>query len=170
MDFPSFHKKICSFLRKCDMLDTARSVQLSQAMIAVSSEAAMLLQLLSQFPECYGILDTAVLLLCATARKSGYMNKEGMIRMKRWMGIFISALLICTLAACGSGPTSGGETTAATTAQTTAALPREGWITADSLRVRSGPGHSQEIIGGAGVHHLAFFKSTVRTSHGSTPP
>lgn len=68
--------------------------------------------------------------------------------MKRWMGMVISALLICTLTACTGGQTSGGETTAATTARTTAALPNEGWITADSLRVRGGAGLSHEIIGG----------------------
>ncbi len=39
-------------------------------------------------------------------------------------------------------------TTASTTVKTTAPLPSIGWITADSMRVRSGAGLGYEVIGG----------------------
>lgn len=64
--------------------------------------------------------------------------------------LMITALLLA-FAGCGQKAdhsTAATTTAAATTAKTTAAVPNEGWITADSMRVRSGAGLSYEVIGG----------------------
>lgn len=68
--------------------------------------------------------------------------------MKQWIGIGISLLLIVTLTACNSTAATGENTASTTTARTTTVLPHEGWIMADSLRVRGGAGLSYEIVGG----------------------
>ncbi len=66
-------------------------------------------------------------------------------------GVLILAVLILfTFTACGekAPADTAVTTTSATTVRTTAPVPTVGWITADSLRVRSGAGLTYEVIGG----------------------
>lgn len=60
----------------------------------------------------------------------------------------LAVLLLLSATGCGSNAADTAQTAAPTTVRTTAALPQEGWITADSLRVRGGAGMQYEIIGG----------------------
>lgn len=63
-------------------------------------------------------------------------------------------ITVLLLAAVGCGASEKGNTaatttaTAVTTVKTTATVPTVGWITADSMRVRSGAGLNYEVIGG----------------------
>lgn len=57
-------------------------------------------------------------------------------------------LLACTACNQKAPDLSTDMTTAVTTVKTTAPLPTEGWITADSMRVRGGAGLTSEVIGG----------------------
>ncbi len=66
--------------------------------------------------------------------------------------ILFLGVLLFAFTACAQGGADAADTTVtttvATTVKTTAAVPSEGWITADSMRVRSGAGLSYEVIGG----------------------
>ena len=57
-------------------------------------------------------------------------------------------LLLCVACKQEAPAVSTNNETVVTTAKTTAPLPKEGWITADSMRVRGGVGLTSEIIGG----------------------
>ncbi len=58
------------------------------------------------------------------------------------------SLLFCVACKEKSPALSTDNETVVTTTKTTAPLPKEGWITADSMRVRSGAGLTFEVIGG----------------------
>ena len=65
----------------------------------------------------------------------------------------VFVLVICILLTCvacndASDNTDTTATTVVTTVKTTAPVPSEGYITADSMRVRGGPGLTYEVIGG----------------------
>ncbi len=69
--------------------------------------------------------------------------------MKYITCVFAVLLLLFCVACKEKTPTvSTDNDTVITTAKTTAPLPKEGWITADSMRVRGGAGLTTEIIGG----------------------
>ncbi len=57
-------------------------------------------------------------------------------------------LLFCVACKEKTPAVSTDNDTAVTTVKTTAPLPKEGWITADSMRVRGSAGLASEVIGG----------------------
>lgn len=60
--------------------------------------------------------------------------------------LFLAVILLIGCTACSKPVTD--ETETGTTTTVSAELPKEGWITADSMRVRGGPGLIYEVIGG----------------------
>jgi uncharacterized protein YgiM (DUF1202 family) len=78
-----------------------------------------------------------------------YDNEKGGKNMKYIACLFTAVLLLLCVACKQQTPAvSTDNQTAVTTTKTTAPLPKEGWITADSMRVRGGVGLTSEIIGG----------------------
>ncbi len=69
--------------------------------------------------------------------------------MKHIACFFAVALLLFCVACKEKTPAVSTDTeTTVTTVKTTASLPKEGWITADSMRVRGGAGLTFEVVGG----------------------
>lgn len=68
----------------------------------------------------------------------------------KYIALILAVLMVFTFTACKqAAPDLSTETTTkTTTAKTTAVLPKEGWITADSMRVRGGAGLTSEVVGG----------------------
>lgn len=68
----------------------------------------------------------------------------------KYVALILAVLMLFTFAACkNEAPEVSDDTTSTTTtAKTTAPLPKEGWITADSMRVRGGAGLTYEVVGG----------------------
>lgn len=68
----------------------------------------------------------------------------------KYIAMILAILMLLTLTACKNETPVVSDDTAATTttAKTTTPLPKEGWITADSMRVRGGAGMTHEVIGG----------------------
>ena len=78
-----------------------------------------------------------------------YTIEKGGYTMKYLICCVITVVLLFSVGCKEKAPdASTNTTTAVTTAKTTAVLPKEGWITADSMRVRGGAGLTSEVVGG----------------------
>jgi len=78
-----------------------------------------------------------------------YTIEKGGYTMKYLICCVIAVVLLFSVGCKEKAPdASTNTTTAVTTAKTTAVLPKEGWITADSMRVRGGAGLTSEVVGG----------------------
>ena len=78
-----------------------------------------------------------------------YTIEKGGYTMRYWICCLIAVVLLFSAGCKEKAPDASTDTTTAvTTTKTQAPLPKEGWITADSLRVRGGAGLTSEVIGG----------------------
>ncbi len=68
----------------------------------------------------------------------------------KYIALFLAIFMLFLFTACKEQPPAVSDDAAATTTtvKTTVQLPKEGWITADSMRVRGGAGLTHEVIGG----------------------
>lgn len=68
--------------------------------------------------------------------------------MKYMLCCLATIVLLFCVACKEQAPDLSTDTTTTVTTKTQAPLPKEGWITADSMRVRGGAGLTSEVVGG----------------------